>query len=55
MGAVLVNLDAGFFFRLGVSVAADVWPALDDDDFQAQLVGCSFGHRKAEKTGAYNY
>ena len=51
MGAVLVHLDAGLRFRLGVRVAADVRAPLDDEDALAELRRHALGNRQTEESG----
>src|SRR5690625_6997376 len=50
--SVLVNLDAGFWLWLGVSVAAQMVAALDYQNALAQLCCSTFCNGQAEKSGA---
>jgi hypothetical protein len=49
---VAVHLDAGGRVVLGVRVAADVAAPVDQRDPEAEIIGCTFGDRQAEKPGS---
>lgn len=52
MRPVAVDLDAGRRVGLGIGVAANVPPAVDDEDTAPEPVGGALGHRGAEEAGA---
>jgi hypothetical protein len=52
VGAVLVYLDTGLRLRLGIGIAAEVGPALDDEHSLVQLGGHPLGGGEAEKPGS---
>src|SRR5690606_14014646 len=55
VGAVLVHLDTGLGFRLGVGVPADVTAPLHDQHSLAQLGGHPLGDRQTEEAGSDDY